>query len=209
MPEWSDKEDPRKKATATPDMTAPYVEPMRVSTGATGGGTGFIGAQRYLQANRGAGEAMAQGVSADLANRYAADPYSEANAQRAQLAGSPAGLGTLIGDQYGRFGPYSAGMQGFDAFLAGAAGGGMLNDAARQFGTAQKKPPAPKPAEAAPVATPAPAPPTWATGETFQPSPKITRPTPRTIWDTKVNSGPKPLGRKSGTNPFGMSGRYG
>lgn len=170
MPYEDEDRDKRALDKRVDPSTLPpaYVAPMRASTGAAGGGTGFISAQRYLDLNRGAGQQMAEGVARGIEAGSAADPYGEAAAARARLAGGP-GVGTLLGEQYGRFGPYSSGMQGFDAFLAGAAGGDRLGEVARTFGAPKTRPvhtegpgvaaPAPAPA---PAPEPAPPPDPWA-----------------------------------------------
>lgn len=57
---------------------------------------------------------------------------------RARTAGS-GGVGTLIAEQAGRGGGYSSGMQGLDAFLAGAAGGNRLRATGNAFGGLDKR----------------------------------------------------------------------
>lgn len=118
------------------------------------GGTGFINPGTYLDANREEGRRMASEVAAGTAQqgdaaraalqRLQAGEMAPEGLQRqaqdvsarARLA-SPAGggLASVLQQDYGRGGnPYTSGMAGWDAFLAGTAGGGTLAQSGNQYG---------------------------------------------------------------------------
>lgn len=118
-----------------------------------GRGTGFINPQTILGLNRGAGAALAENVAGGLdtqaegvrgalrdlssqqygpggAGQYGALQRQAGDIEaRGRMAPTFSGVGTLIGQEAGRQGPYSSGMQSFDAFLAQAAGGDRLQRA--------------------------------------------------------------------------------
>lgn len=117
-------------------------------------GTGFINPETYLDANREEGQRMASEVAAGTAQqgdaaraalqRLQAGQFAPEALQRqaqdvtarARLA-SPAGggLSSVLMQDYGRSGtPYTSGMAGWDAFLAGTAGGGTLAASGNQYG---------------------------------------------------------------------------
>lgn len=149
-------------------------------------GTGFINPGTYLDANREEGQRMASEVAAGTAQqgdaaraalqRLQAGQFAPEGLQRqaqdvsarAQLA-APAGggLSSVLAQDYGRGGtPYTSGMAGWDAFLAGAAGGGTLAQSGNQYGGLSREVDAHNRAAAAyraptagAPATPSPAPP--------------------------------------------------
>jgi len=149
-------------------------------------GTGYVNLQSYLGANYGAGQGMAQHVAGETARQGDAERAAlqglaagqfvpgalagqvQDTAARARLAGpGGGGLGAVLAQDYGQQGPYTSGMQGFDAFLAGGAGGKVLQQSANAYGglggevdavnraAAAYTPPAASPG--APGGTPAPA----------------------------------------------------
>lgn len=68
-------------------------------------------------------------VPEDLAAR------AQSTASRATLAGpGGGGLSTVLAQDYGQQSPYTSGMGGFDAFLAGQAGGKTLQASANNYG---------------------------------------------------------------------------
>jgi hypothetical protein len=115
-------------------------------------GTGYVNLATYLGANYGAGQGMAQHVAGETARQGDAEraalqglaagqmvpgdlaKQAQDTAARARLAGpAGGGLGAVLAQDYGQAGPYTSGMQGFDAFLTGAAGGKVLQQSANQY----------------------------------------------------------------------------
>jgi hypothetical protein len=116
-------------------------------------GTGFVNLQSYLGANYGAGQGMAQHVAGETARQGDAERAAlqglaagqmvpgelagraQDTAARARLAApGGGGLGAVLGQDYGQTGPYTSGMSGFDAFLAGGAGGKTLQASGNAYG---------------------------------------------------------------------------
>jgi hypothetical protein len=55
-------------------------------------------------------------------------------AAQARSLQSAGGIGAMLTDQYGKGGGYGSGMRGFDAFLAGSAGGDRFQQLGQQYG---------------------------------------------------------------------------
>lgn len=116
-------------------------------------GSGYVNLDTYLRPNMAAGQDMANHVAGETARQGDAERAAlqslqagemaptdlEAQAQatgaRARLAApSGGGLASVMATDYGQTGPYTSGMGGFDAFLAGAAGGKTLQASANKYG---------------------------------------------------------------------------
>lgn len=159
---------PSAPAPMAGGVPAPTQQPQAPAAQA---GTGHVNLDRYLGANQAGGKQMAeriaggiesdaQGVQRD-ALQAMQDPQWNALqqraggvAERARLAGGQ-GVGTLLANEYGRGGGYSSGMQGFDAFLAGNAGGNRLQDVSSRYGALdrqlQRRQPVAAPVDARPA----------------------------------------------------------
>lgn len=154
---------------ATPAPSAAPTTPAAAGRPGRGGGTGFVNLERYLGANQGAGQAMANQVAGNIntlgqqtqgqidalrgqSYRSTAPTFAEINpdlfkkaGENASLVGAQAnmaggsGVGTLLQDHYGAGGGYGSGMRGFDAFLTRAEGSGTLDPLAGAWGGLQKQ----------------------------------------------------------------------
>lgn len=155
-----DEEQRRRRALGQPDAAggapAAGAAPAAGMDRAPGAqhGTGFVNLQTYLGANQAAGQGMAQHVAGETARQGDAERAAlhslqagqlaptelEAQAQatgaRARLA-APGGGGlqsVMAADYGGGTTPYTSGMSGFDAFLAGGAGGKTLQASGNAYG---------------------------------------------------------------------------